>query len=59
MAEVAPLPERQSRCCPMCGKKENPNYFPFCSKSCADLDLGKWLTENYRISVDEEENVDG
>ena len=58
MAEITPLPERQDRCCPICGKKENLKCFPFCSKSCADLDLGKWLTGNYRIPVDEEEDVD-
>ena len=59
MAEVEPLPKRQKKHCPICGKKENHNFFPFCSKSCADLDLGKWLMENYRIPVDEDEDVDG
>jgi endogenous inhibitor of DNA gyrase (YacG/DUF329 family) len=22
---------------------------PFCSKRCADIDLGRWFTESYRI----------
>jgi hypothetical protein len=22
---------------------------PFCSRRCADVDLGRWLTEQYRI----------
>ena len=29
--------------CPMCGKPEAKEFRPFCSKRCADLDLGKWL----------------
>ncbi len=27
-----------------------PPNFPFCSKRCKSLDLGKWLNEEYRIS---------
>ena len=27
-----------------------PPNFPFCSKKCKSLDLGKWLNEEYRIS---------
>ena len=23
---------------------------PFCSKRCADIDLGKWLGEGYRVA---------
>ncbi len=28
-------------------------YRPFCSKRCAEEDLGKWLTGSYRIPVNE------
>lgn len=35
--------------CPMCEKDTNPAYRPFCSKRCADLDLGKWLSGSYAI----------
>ena len=35
--------------CPICEKKTDQKYRPFCSKRCADYDLGKWLTQSYRI----------
>ncbi len=28
-----------------------PSNFPFCSKRCKSIDLGKWLNEEYRIST--------
>jgi len=33
--------------CPICGKPAAETYRPFCSKRCADLDLGHWLTGTY------------
>lgn len=39
--------------CPMCGEPVNVAYRPFCSKRCADLDLGRWLREDYRIPAEE------
>lgn len=41
--------------CPLCGKDTAPAYRPFCSRRCADVDLGRWLTESYRIPVGAEE----
>lgn len=38
------------RPCPICGKPAEARYRPFCSKRCADVDLGRWLGERYRIS---------
>ena len=35
--------------CPMCAKYTHPKYRPFCSKHCADLDLGKWLNGSYAL----------
>ena len=55
MTEVTVSPKRQDKFCPICGKSINRNFFPFCSKFCADLDLGKWLKEDYRIPIDEED----
>ena len=26
---------------------------PFCSKRCANIDLGRWLKEGYRVPTDE------
>lgn len=48
--------------CPICGKPTAPDYRPFCSRRCADVDLGRWLTEGYGIpaeSEDEAEDVTG
>ncbi len=42
--------------CPICRKETVPQYRPFCSKRCADIDLAHWLRGDYRIpaeSVDE------
>ena len=59
MAELKASPRRHDKGCPICGKSENLNSFPFCSKACADLDLGKWLMGDYRIPVVDEEDSDG
>ena len=47
--------------CPICKKPIDPRYRPFCSKRCADIDLGRWLTESYAVparpaSEDDEES---
>jgi uncharacterized protein len=39
--------------CPTCGKPGVTGYRPFCSKRCADIDLGRWLKEGYRVPSDE------
>jgi hypothetical protein len=35
--------------CPICGKPTDTTYRPFCSKRCADVDLGRWLRGDYAI----------
>jgi endogenous inhibitor of DNA gyrase (YacG/DUF329 family) len=35
--------------CPICGKPAMQGYRPFCSRRCADIDLGRWLTGSYVI----------
>ncbi|PCJ74191.1 MAG: DNA gyrase inhibitor YacG [Rhodobacteraceae bacterium] len=35
--------------CPICQKAVDQKFKPFCSKRCADVDLGKWLNESYAI----------
>jgi uncharacterized protein len=40
--------------CPICGKPTGAQYRPFCSRRCADVDLGRWLTEGYRIPAEDE-----
>ncbi len=38
--------------CPICKKPTEKEFRPFCSKRCADVDLGRWLTESYTIPGD-------
>lgn len=46
--------------CPVCGKPAEAAYRPFCSRRCADLDLGRWFNEDYRIPAEEADgDVDG
>ena len=35
--------------CPICGKPPVAAMQPFCSKRCAQVDLGRWLTESYAV----------
>jgi endogenous inhibitor of DNA gyrase (YacG/DUF329 family) len=39
---------RRSKC-PICGKPRSDEFRPFCSKSCADIDLGRWLGGRYVV----------
>lgn len=41
--------------CPICAKPTDDKYRPFCSKRCADLDLGKWLSGAYAVPLEEED----
>ena len=36
--------------CPICKKLSILEYQPFCSKRCADIDLGNWLDGKYVLS---------
>lgn len=42
--------------CPICSRQTDPKYRPFCSRRCADVDLGRWLTESYAIPAESDEN---
>jgi len=35
--------------CPICGAVQVDRFRPFCSRRCADIDLGRWFSESYRI----------
>jgi endogenous inhibitor of DNA gyrase (YacG/DUF329 family) len=35
--------------CPICRKPACVATRPFCSSRCADIDLGRWLTEHYVV----------
>ena len=45
--------------CPVCGKPADAKYQPFCTKRCADIDLGRWLKEGYRVPTDEGPGEEG
>ena len=38
--------------CPICKRPTEAKWRPFCSKRCADIDLGRWLKEGYRVKTD-------
>ena len=35
--------------CPICKEPSVEKYRPFCSKRCADVDLGRWFNESYAV----------
>jgi uncharacterized protein len=45
--------------CPICGKLPLPEFRPFCSKRCRDIDLNRWLSGVYAVPAKEEEDEDG
>jgi len=45
--------------CPICGKPAVAGVRPFCSKRCADVDLGRWFTEGYAVPAGPPEQEDG
>jgi endogenous inhibitor of DNA gyrase (YacG/DUF329 family) len=44
--------------CPICRKPAVDEFRPFCSKRCADVDLGRWLTGVYVVPGREDEEED-
>jgi endogenous inhibitor of DNA gyrase (YacG/DUF329 family) len=53
MSTVSSIPAPAPRPCPICGKPAAPQYRPFCSPRCAQIDLGRWLKGNYSIRTEE------
>lgn len=56
MTDRFPPPLRAVRiaaACPICKKPATERYQPFCTKRCADIDLGRWLKEGYRVETEE------
>jgi hypothetical protein len=45
--------------CPICHKEtDDEQYRPFCSKRCADIDLGNWLNGKYAVPAVELDESD-
>ncbi|HZZ67380.1 MAG TPA: DNA gyrase inhibitor YacG [Phenylobacterium sp.] len=40
--------------CPICQRPTVPEFRPFCSGRCADVDLHRWLTGHYAVPGDED-----
>ncbi|GLK57122.1 endogenous inhibitor of DNA gyrase (YacG/DUF329 family) [Methylopila capsulata] len=53
-AEPRPSP----RPCPICKKMSLPDYHPFCSKRCADIDLSRWFKGVYAVPTAESEEIE-
>ncbi len=53
--------ETSGATCPACKKKlrgdteEAKKARPFCSPRCRQVDLGRWLNEEYRVPVEEDQ----
>ncbi len=42
--------------CPICGAPGSVRFRPFCSRRCADRDLGRWFSEAYAVpAADQDE----
>lgn len=42
--------------CPICHQPTQPEFAPFCSRHCKNIDLLKWLNEDYRVPVNNPED---
>lgn len=45
----------RTRHCPICDKPAKRDYRPFCTKRCADIDLGRWLSGVYLVPGERDE----
>lgn len=44
--------------CPICSEDTDPNYRPFCSRRCADIDLARWMNGAYAVPSAEQEDLE-
>lgn len=42
--------------CPICSNESVDKFRPFCSKRCADVDLGRWMTGSYALPSQDPDN---
>lgn len=50
--------ESTQRRCPICKADAAEAFMPFCSKRCADIDLGKWFTASYVVPGSHDDDED-
>ncbi|TMK45385.1 MAG: DNA gyrase inhibitor YacG [Alphaproteobacteria bacterium] len=48
----------KSKRCPICGEPASPEWLPFCSPRCRDVDLNRWLSGSYLIPGSEKDEED-
>lgn len=44
--------------CPICSEPADPKYRPFCSRRCADVDLGRWMNGKYAVASTSPDDLD-
>ncbi|MEM7508095.1 MAG: DNA gyrase inhibitor YacG [Pseudomonadota bacterium] len=44
--------------CPICRTPTDQEWRPFCSKRCADVDLGRWMTGKYAVPAEDADESD-
>lgn len=44
--------------CPICKAPTETDWRPFCSRRCADIDLGRWMTGSYALPSEEPADED-
>lgn len=44
--------------CPICGNDTDQKVRPFCSKRCADVDLGRWMSGDYALPSQDPEDAE-
>jgi len=47
LSKVTPL--RKPVKCPSCKNLSSRETYPFCSKRCSDIDLGRWFNGSYAL----------
>ena len=45
--------------CPICGRETQRAFRPFCSRRCADVDLGRWMTGAYALPSEDPDDEEG
>jgi endogenous inhibitor of DNA gyrase (YacG/DUF329 family) len=58
IASIPRAGRRRRKTCPICGRPPQPGHEPFCSRRCADEDLRRWLSGDYRVPTDESVDPD-
>ncbi|MDX2258005.1 MAG: DNA gyrase inhibitor YacG [Hyphomicrobiaceae bacterium] len=50
---------RRGATCPICQAQTAPDFRPFCSRRCADIDLSRWLGGVYAVPGGADADEDG